>query len=225
LRIVTLSIALILALPTVWLLGGCLQGTTAGAGLAKVVTPQEAAEETEAPVISVMEDRFAGVTVTRLQNNLLPDPKGSIFDKIYFDGTCIDHECHAIVHLAGTPSVEVDDQHVHLIIDGVVFRKLRGTPVKKVAGFVIEGSLVVHLSVEVLRNLLAAKDVEYQFDKQRLSEDGRHLDEIAQVVGGKLSRENVLNLREMLSLSGVDPWAAVPEEDRPVPTVGSPPSK
>ena len=85
--------------------------------------------------------------------------------------------------------------------------------------------MVVHLNVEVLRAIVGAQQMEYRLETREVTRQGRSLDDEGTFYEGVLGRDNVINFREMLTLSGVDPWAAVPEEDRPAETVGSPPPK
>lgn len=225
LSVAALALALALAIPGAWMLGGCLQGTTAGAGIARVVTPEEAADATDA-TLSVKDDKFAGVTLTRLQENLLPDATASMLDKVYFDGVCIDQACLAVLRLTGVTPLTEEYQRLHLIVDGVAFRDLRGKPSITVGGFEVDGDLVVPFDAEVMRALIAAQEIEYRIEPTGVGSTG--LDGDDAVIEGQLSRENVLNIRELLSLAKVDPWSIedpVKDGPREEPTVGAPPNK
>jgi hypothetical protein len=226
-RIAVLVSVLFAASPVVWLLGGCLAGTTAGAGMATLVTPEEALL-TDDPTLSIKDDKFSGLKITRLQQNLVPDPEGSVLSKVYFDGVCINHLCHAVLHLSGVASLTEDYERLDLVVDGSVFKGMRGRPVVTVQGYAIEGSLVVRLDVEAMRAIIAAREIEFRIEPNRADDGGVDLDGDDLSYEGKLSPENVVNFRELLSLSGVDPWAAEAEEDkvkapRRAPTVGRPP--
>ena len=228
-RVALLTALVVAALPAVWVLGGCLGGTTAGAGLAVVVTPEEAAQ-TEGPTLSVKDDKFAGVRITRLQRNLLPDPTGAVIDEVHFDGVCIDEACHAVLEVTRVAPMADEFRRMHLVVDGVVFKNMRGKPSVNVDGYAIEGTLVVPLKVEAMRAIIAAKEIEFRLEPKRSGERAVDLDGDSSMLEGRLSPENVLNLREMLSLARVDPWAMAEEVDdrstpRTEPTVGSPPPR
>ncbi len=225
--IVLLTVLMLLApLACFWL--GCLQATSAGAGIARVVTPDEAAEASDA-TLSVRDDKFGGVRLTRLQRNTLPNPTGSVMRSADFDGVCVDHECLAVVRLGGMDALTGDYPRLDLVVDGVAFPGLPARPSRKVAGYAVEGSVVVVLPTELLQVLIAAKDVEYRVLPHTAGGGGAALDGAEGVYEGTLSAENVLNLREWLTLSGVDPWATqpdtgadAPDEDAPV---GAPPTE
>jgi hypothetical protein len=200
-REVVLAVALLVSLPAVAILGGCLKGTTAGAGRAKVTTPDEASKAQGAS-ISQTDDKFAGVTVTNLRNNRLPDPSGNLLQDLYFDATCVSDACYVVLRLAGLAGATNEVDRLHLVIDGRQYPDLVGRPSITVNGHTVRGDLVVPLDADVIGALNEATEVEYRVEATRKveaamgSDSGRRFE-------GKLSGENVLNVREMLSVAGM----------------------
>jgi hypothetical protein len=219
---------LLAAAPVVWFLGGCLQGTTAGAGMARVVTHEEAVESPDA-TLSVRDDKFAGVKVTRLRNNRLPNPSGSVLNGVIFDGVCVDHDCALAVELTGVDALTGDYPRLQLVVDGIALGEMRAKTARTLSGFAVESSVVVILDTEAMRAVIAAKEIEYRIERKREKGEAAALDGDEGVYEGQLSPENVLNVREWLTLSGVDPWAAQEPEEEPArphtAPVGAPPNE
>ena len=202
------AIVLILAvLPLVGALDGCFQGTTQGAGRAEVTGPDEA--KSDDPTISQTEDKFAGVTITNLRNNRLPDPSGNFLQELYFDATCVADACYVVMRLWGLAGATNTLDRLHLVIDGRVYPDLVGRQEITINGHTVRGDLVVPLDAETLAALAEATDVEYRVEGTRIIEEAVGSGNTGRRFEGKLSGENVLNVREMLSLAGMG--AKVPE--------------
>ena len=225
LRVLVLVAALIVCAPVVWILGGCLQGTTAGAGMAEVMTETEA-QAADGVTLSVKDDPFEGTRIVRLRRNALPNPSGSVLEQLHFDGVCIGDACAAVVHSGQVAPLAEEFRRMHLIVDGVVIKDMRGRATMTFEGYALEGTLVVPLKVEALRAIIAAKEIAFRLEPKRAGDDAADLDGDGGMLEGTLSPQNVLNLRELLTQAGVDPWAAKvedPNAPRTAPTVGSPP--
>lgn len=212
-RAVILAVVLGLSLPVVWLLGACLQGTTQGAGLATVVTPEEAFDA-QGATLSRENDKFAKVRIVRLRNNFVPNPDGTVLDGLRFDGICIQEECALVVQLSGVSDLTTQLAILHLVVDGQVLADLRGKTSLRMSGYAVEGSLVVVLDHETMRGIIAAKTVEYRVEKDGVQANVVDPEGPHGRYEGSLSPENILNLRELLTMSGVDTWEEV-EEDTP----------
>lgn len=195
-----LGAALLVSLPVVWILGGCLKGSTAGAERAKVVSP-EMAQASEDAAISQTEDKFAGVTITKLVNNRLPDVSGSVFHEMFFDTTCIADACYVVVRLAGLSGATNKLDRLHLIIDGRQFTDLVGRQAIEISGHTVRGDLVVPLDADIISALKEAGVVEYRLEATRVVEEAVGSSATGNRFEGKLSGENVLNVREMLALA------------------------
>ncbi len=200
-RVWILVAALVLALPVVAVLGGCLSGSTAGAKRAAVTTPDQAGKTDEA-TISQTEDKFAGVTITTLRNNRLPDPSGNVLQDLFFDASCVADACYVILRLAGLAGATNQVDRLHLVIDGRQYPDMVGRPSITVNGHTVRGDLVVPLDADVIGALNEATDIEYRVEATRKVEAVLGSDENGRRFEGKLSGENVLNVRELLSVAG-----------------------
>ena len=207
---------------------GCLQSSVTGAGLAQVLTYDEAAQA-DGPSLSIVDDKFDGIRVVRLQKNLIPNVDGTIFNSAHFDGACVNQKCYVLIHLGEIVRLTQDFKRLHLNIDGVIIKGLKGRKSIKAGKDVIEGALIARLNAETLRAIVAAKEITFRIETRDDDNKSKTREDDDTYIDGVLSRKNVLNFRELLNLAEVDPWATehidaplTPSADE---TVGSPPPR